>query len=122
MRTEFGYECFAAINVSLRMKKSDICTVLVIKFLILWFFLTFVQADTVQRFEPGRANEVSQQDKPYLILISADGFRYDYADKFDSHNLKRLREQGVYASQMAPSFPSLTFPNHYSIVTGMRPA
>ena len=104
------------------MKKCLFCTVLVIKFLTLSFSQTFAQADTVQRFERGRANEVSQQDKPYLILISADGFRYDYADKFDSHNLKRLREQGVYASQMAPSFPSLTFPNHYSIVTGMRPA
>src|SRR5690606_41717432 len=97
MRTEFGYECFAAINVSLRMKNCVFCTVLVIKFLTLSFSQTFAQADTVQRFERGRANEVSQQDKPYLISFSADGFCYDYADKFDSHNLKRLRDQGCYA-------------------------
>lgn len=111
-----------SINVSLRMKNRLFCTLLVLSLLFTPLPRIFAQTDTVQRFEANRSNAVNQQEKPYLILISADGFRYDYADRFEAENLKRLREQGVYSSWMAPSFPSLTFPNHYSIVTGMRPS
>ncbi|WP_242928941.1 ectonucleotide pyrophosphatase/phosphodiesterase [Pontibacter vulgaris] len=82
----------------------------------------FAQADTTQRVASGRRNSPEQQKKPYVILISADGFRYDYADKYNATNLKALRAQGVEAASMAPSFPSKTFPNHYTIVTGMYPA
>jgi len=65
---------------------------------------------------------VQQQKKPYVILISADGFRYDLADKYQASNLVRLRDKGVSASYMQSCYPSLTFPNHYSIVTGLYPA
>ena len=61
-------------------------------------------------------------DKPYVILISADGFRFDLADKFNAVNLIRLRKSGIQADFMQPVFPSLTFPNHYSIATGEYPA
>lgn len=78
--------------------------------------------DTVQHIVPGRANSPAQQQKPYVILISADGFRYDLADKYQAINLLRLREGGVAAASMIPAFPSLTFPNHYTIVTGLYPS
>ncbi|MBV7532819.1 ectonucleotide pyrophosphatase/phosphodiesterase [Chitinophaga sp. sic0106] len=55
-------------------------------------------------------------------MISIDGFRYDYAEKYQAQNLLRLSQQGVRATAMQPSFPSLTFPNHYSIITGLYPA
>jgi predicted AlkP superfamily pyrophosphatase or phosphodiesterase len=80
------------------------------------------QVDTSQQVVPGRFNSAAQQEKPYVILISADGFRYDMAEKFQASNLLRLRASGVTAAFMQPSFPSLTFPNHYTIVTGMYPA
>lgn len=56
-----------------------------------------------------------------LILISIDGYRADYLQRGKSATLQSLREQGGYAKQMHPSFPSLTFPNHYTLVTGLRP-
>jgi predicted AlkP superfamily pyrophosphatase or phosphodiesterase len=56
-----------------------------------------------------------------LILISIDGFRWDYLDKYDAPVLKQLAADGVRAKRMNPSFPSKTFPNHYTLVTGLRP-
>ncbi|WP_010249386.1 alkaline phosphatase family protein [Myroides injenensis] len=69
-----------------------------------------------------RKNDSKQEEKPYVILISIDGFRYDYIEKYNAEFLKELGEQGVRAESMLPSYPSVTFPNHYSIVTGMYPA
>ncbi|MBF8962460.1 alkaline phosphatase family protein [Pontibacter sp. FD36] len=89
---------------------------------LLWHGLAFAQVDTVQRVIHDRYNSLAQQEKPYVILISADGFRYDYADKFDARFLKAKRSEGVEAASMLPAFPSKTFPNHYSIVTGLYPA
>lgn len=83
--------------------------------------LTIHAQDTTQQVIPNRINSATQQEKPYVILISADGFRYDYADKFNTINLLRFSKKGVCAASMKPSFPSLTFPNHYSIVTGLYP-
>jgi predicted AlkP superfamily pyrophosphatase or phosphodiesterase len=56
-----------------------------------------------------------------LILISLDGFRWDYPDLADTPNLDRLIARGVRAEGMIPVFPSKTFPSHYSIVTGLHP-
>lgn len=78
--------------------------------------------DTIQYKVPGRINAEVQQKKPYVILISADGFRYDFAEKHNAEFIKKISSQGVRAASMQPSFPSLTFPNHYSIVTGLYPA
>lgn len=78
--------------------------------------------DTTQQIIPDRINRPNQLKKPYVILISADGFRYDLADKYQAKNLLKFREQGVNADYMLSSFPSLTFPNHYTIVTGLYPA
>lgn len=93
--------------------------------LLLFVFISEVNAQTesVQQIVTGdRANSVRQQEKPYLILISADGFRHDYVEKFQANRIKELGKRGVKAAYMMPSFPSLTFPNHYTLVTGMYPA
>lgn len=59
------------------------------------------------------------QEKPYVLLISFDGFRADYLDWYDTPNFDRLAEDGVKADGLKPVFVSKTFPNHYSIATGM---
>ena len=58
---------------------------------------------------------------PILILISFDGWRWDYIDRLPVPNLKALASRGVRAAKLIPSFPVLTFPNHYTIVTGLYP-
>jgi predicted AlkP superfamily pyrophosphatase or phosphodiesterase len=57
-----------------------------------------------------------------VILVSIDGFRWDYVRKYDAPTLQLLAREGVHATRMTPSFPSKTFPNHYTLVTGLRPA
>lgn len=58
--------------------------------------------------------------RPVTILVSIDGFRADYLDRTAAPRLKALATAGVRAA-MRPSFPSTTFPNHYTLVTGLRP-
>ena len=61
-------------------------------------------------------------DQPLVILISLDGFRYDYLDRGITPALSALAADGVRTDHgMRPSFPSVTFPNHYTLVTGVRP-
>ena len=72
------------------------------------------------RQSPG-TNRRDQLEKPYVILVSLDGFRADYLDSFQLPNLQRLLRRGTRARTMIPVFPSLTFPNHYSLVTGLFP-
>ena len=64
-----------------------------------------------------------QAATPPLILISLDGFRWDYCAKYpeEAPNLRRLMTSGVTARRLTPVFPSNTFPNHYSLVTGLYP-
>jgi predicted AlkP superfamily pyrophosphatase or phosphodiesterase len=95
----------------------------ILLFLLLIFFSELIQAqDTTQQIIPGRSNRQDQLNKPYIILISADGFRYDLADKYQARNLIRLRSSGVAADDLLSVFPTLTFPNHYSMITGNYPA
>ena len=56
-----------------------------------------------------------------LILISIDGYRADYLDRGQSRTLAALAAGGVRAQSLRPAFPTLTFPNHYTIVTGLYP-
>ena len=78
--------------------------------------------DLSQQIQPNRQNSDLQVKKPYVIFISADGFRYDYAEKYQAKNLLALREKGVKAVSMKPAFPSVTFSNHYTLATGMYPS
>lgn len=55
------------------------------------------------------------------VLLSLDGFRADYLDRPGAIRLRALAAQGVRAERLVPAFPSKTFPNHYTIVTGLHP-
>jgi predicted AlkP superfamily pyrophosphatase or phosphodiesterase len=92
-------------------------------FILFFSFCASLHAqDTMQQIVPGRKNANTQINKPYVILISADGFRYDYTEKYHAANLLKLRSSGTKAKSMIPSFPSVTFPNHYTIATGLYPS
>ncbi|WP_449428907.1 alkaline phosphatase family protein [Rhodanobacter umsongensis] len=69
---------------------------------------------------PASTASTAGQPAP-LLLISIDAYRYDYIDRGLSPTLAMLAKGGVQAASMQPSFPSLTFPNHYTIVTGLYP-
>ena len=68
-----------------------------------------------------RINADSQISKPTVILISIDGFRSDYLDLYKPTTLLAWAKDGVRSEGLVPSFPTLTFPNHVSIITGLRP-
>ena len=70
---------------------------------------------------PGRSVLAQNADAPLLILISFDGFRWDYLRQAPAPALQRLIERGVRAEGLIPSYPTKTFPNHYTIVTGLSP-
>jgi len=56
-----------------------------------------------------------------VVLVSIDAFRADYLSPEATPNLARIAREGVHAAWMNPSYPSLTFPNHYTLATGLRP-
>ncbi len=61
------------------------------------------------------------KETPYVLLVSFDGFRSDYVEKYDARHFKAFIKEGAAAEALIPCFPSLTFANHYSIVTGLYP-
>lgn len=71
----------------------------------------------------GCSTQHARDNVPYspLILISLDGFRADYLERGLTPTLASLARDGVRAEAMKPSFPTLTFPNHYTLVTGLYP-
>ena len=68
------------------------------------------------------AGAPATQSAPIVILISIDGWRWDYIDRFQPPVLSRLAESGVQSEGLIPIFPSKTFPNHYTVVTGLHAA
>lgn len=66
-------------------------------------------------------NTKQNLEKPYVLLLSLDGFRWDYVERFNPPNLKQFIASGVRANSLIPTFPSKTFSNHYTIATGMYP-
>jgi len=67
-------------------------------------------------------NSAAQQAKHYVILVSFDGYRYDYPKLYGATHLQSMAAHGASAPDgMIPSYPSITFPNHLSIVTGLYP-
>jgi predicted AlkP superfamily pyrophosphatase or phosphodiesterase len=63
----------------------------------------------------------AQGQRPPLIVVSIDGFRAEYLDRNLTPNLVALGREGVRAPGMRPSFPSVTEPNHYTLMTGLYP-
>ncbi|NWF89670.1 MAG: alkaline phosphatase family protein [Ignavibacteriaceae bacterium] len=62
---------------------------------------------------------IYSQTNPYVILVSFDGFRWDYLNRGLTPNLDKIKNDGVSAISLRSVFPSKTFPNHLSIITGM---
>lgn len=77
----------------------------------------FVQSELSQE----KKNSDWAMQQPYVVLVSIDGFRYDYAEKYKAKNILELAKRGASAKKMWPSYPSKTFPNHYTLVTGLLP-
>jgi len=67
-----------------------------------------------------RLNNQSNES-PIVVLVSLDGFRWDYVQTTDTPALDRLAREGMIAGALQPVFPTLTFPNHFSIATGVLP-
>ncbi|MBS0422229.1 MAG: alkaline phosphatase family protein [Proteobacteria bacterium] len=65
--------------------------------------------------------EAATAAQPPLILVSIDGYRADYLARGHSPVLASLATEGLHAAGMRPVFPSLTYPNHYTLVTGLYP-
>ncbi len=88
---------------------------------ILVLFLINACSKSVQKAnESIQRNQIENQE-PYLILISLDGYRWDYTERFNPPNISKFIQEGVQAESLIPCFPTKTFPNHYSIATGMYP-
>src|SRR6187402_1202623 len=62
-----------------------------------------------------------QASKPIVILVSLDGWRWDYFERAQVPRLRALARAGVRSEGLIPPFPSKTFPSHYTIVTGLYP-
>lgn len=86
------------------------------KFLLFWLVLF-----TLSVFVPAQTKAIKDL-KPTVVLISIDGLRFDYLEKYKPETLNRLAREGVRAKWMIPSFPTKTFPNHYTVATGLYPA
>lgn len=74
--------------------------------------------------EPGlpgaKTNAAEHLDAPYVVVLSIDGFRNDYLDRYPSPVFDRLMREGARAEGMIPGFPTKTFPTHYTIATGLH--
>jgi predicted AlkP superfamily pyrophosphatase or phosphodiesterase len=91
------------------MKSLSIRKVLTLVFLLTSFALFSIAQKPIKDLQPT------------VILISLDGFRYDYLDKYKPATLNKLAKKGVRAKWLIPSFPTKTFPNHYTVATGLYP-
>jgi predicted AlkP superfamily pyrophosphatase or phosphodiesterase len=69
----------------------------------------------------GGLNRPEHRGKPYVVLVSLDGFKPEYPERFQLPHLQRLVRTGARAGALIPVFPTLTFPNHYSLATGLYP-
>lgn len=84
--------------------------------LVLAFSLLLISCGTKKT----TTNQTNEKEN-YVLLVSFDAFRHDYAEKYNLKNFKQLAKNGASTQMMLSGFPSKTFPNHYSIITGMYP-
>jgi|WetSurMetagenome_2_1015567.scaffolds.fasta_scaffold08624_6 predicted AlkP superfamily pyrophosphatase or phosphodiesterase len=84
-------------------------------------FVIFLILSLILILLPGFRKESRKPFRNYVVLVSLDGFRWDYNKLYNTPNLNVLAEDGVKADRLIPSFPTKTFPNHYSIATGLYP-
>jgi predicted AlkP superfamily pyrophosphatase or phosphodiesterase len=64
---------------------------------------------------------LNRPNKNLVVLVSIDGFRNDYLERGITPNLSALAQQGTLAKKFEPVFPTITFPNHFALITGRYP-
>ncbi|MDQ2666155.1 MAG: alkaline phosphatase family protein, partial [Gemmatimonadota bacterium] len=72
-------------------------------------------------WRPAQSHREVSPAHPYVVMVSFDAFRHDYIDRFHPPAFMDVAARGVRASALIPSFPSKTFPNHYTLATGLYP-
>lgn len=90
-------------------------------FLLLSGYSELWAKDTSMHVIANRHNSEQTLDKPYVILVSADGFRHFYMRDLAPKFLSSWQKKGITQAPLIPVFPSITFVNHYSIATGLYP-
>jgi alkaline phosphatase D len=65
--------------------------------------------------------ETKRVEETYLVVLSLDGFRWDYPNMYETPWLDSIAKIGIRAEGLMPAFPTKTFPNHYTIATGLHP-
>lgn len=91
------------------------------KKVIILLLLVFLGITFYQDFKNKKNKNTPPEAGNYVVMLSLDGFRWDYTDFIETPNLDFLAKKGVKAEGLQPAFPSKTFPNHYSIATGLYP-
>lgn len=82
--------------------------------ILLLVIISFFSLNSSVLYAQGLKNQTT-------VILSLDGFRWDYPDKTNTPTLHLIAKDGVKAVSLIPSFPSKTFPNHYTIATGLYP-
>jgi predicted AlkP superfamily pyrophosphatase or phosphodiesterase len=94
-------------------------------FSVLFLSVLFVQTHssvTGKEATPlGGVGISTQAERVPLLLVGIDGFKYSYLERAETPTFDRLISKGVKAESLIPVFPSKTFPNMYSIATGLHP-
>jgi predicted AlkP superfamily pyrophosphatase or phosphodiesterase len=83
--------------------------------------VVFVHASLAAEPGSGGVNAPAHLDKPYVVLFSVDGFRWDFPGLADTPAMDRMAANGIRVQALQPGYPTLTFPNHFSIATGLLP-
>lgn len=84
--------------------------------------LAFGAACASQASDVPHEPEIPARGPSYVVLVSFDGMRYDMVDRAPTPSFDRVAREGVRATGLIPSYPTKTFPNHYSLATGLYPA
>ena len=92
------------------------------KLVITYIFLLILLGCQTPGQEGSQTNSPEQMKKPYVVMVSIDGYRYDYTDRYKPKYFTQLKNTGLSARGMLSIYPTKTFPNHYSIATGLYAA
>lgn len=89
-------------------------------FIFLIFYLLSACHVHPVKYEPALVTKSDAIPKT-VVLVSLDGFRFDYPEQYHPPRLTEISQEGVRAEALIPCYPSKTFPNHWSIITGLYP-
>ncbi len=95
------------LTLGMRMRIRQTATIL--------FLLFFLAGCAGLRTAPSPVSQAT------VVLVSIDALRADALGSGNMPTLDAIAADGVHARWMNPSYPTLTFPNHYTLVTGLRP-